>query len=210
MFTLTFLAILVVLLVIVLMQLFKKSPPPSGAQPAPDLANLKVKDARAGDSFSIAGAGDDLSDLDFTSDRLTRFDAGTHRWFEVSGPYRERRAILRVAGDEDAETSLHNEARVITLDDLGLSEDDLAQIDERQNPADNFGFDDKTWTYRRSREARSWNDSQGQASPFYYWEFHEQDGKGLITIRKPEGEPFVVTRYTDIPAGDVTIYRGTL
>jgi hypothetical protein len=31
---------------------------------------------------------------------------------------------------------------------------DLAQMDERQNPADSFDFDDATWMYRLSREVR--------------------------------------------------------
>ena len=53
--TLVILAILIALLVIVLMNLFKKSPQP--AAPGPDLANLKVTDARQGDVLSISGAG---------------------------------------------------------------------------------------------------------------------------------------------------------
>ena len=44
--------------------------------------------------------------------------------------------------------------RKIALEDLGLSEDDLAQMDERQNPADSFDFDGVTWMYRLSREVR--------------------------------------------------------
>ena len=38
-----------------------------------DLANLKVTDARTGDVLSISGAGDQMSDLDFTVDRATRW-----------------------------------------------------------------------------------------------------------------------------------------
>jgi hypothetical protein len=71
MITLTLVAVLGVLLVIVLMKLFNHSeePAPTPRAPAPDLANLKVTDARVGDMISVSGAGDDLSDLDFTADR---------------------------------------------------------------------------------------------------------------------------------------------
>ena len=71
MITFTVVAILGVLLVIVLMNLFKKDPKPLPApiRPVEDLANLKVTDARTGDVLSIAGAGDQMSDLDFTVDR---------------------------------------------------------------------------------------------------------------------------------------------
>src|SRR5215472_60057 len=112
MITATLVSILGVLLIIVLMNLFKKQPAPAAAPagPAPqDLANLKASDARAGDSISISGAGDDMTDLDFTADRMTWFEAGSHRWFELSGPYRERRVIMRVRDDEELEVAIHND-----------------------------------------------------------------------------------------------------
>jgi hypothetical protein len=213
--TFVILAVLIVLLIWVLMQLSKKqtpripAPEPLGSGAGkPDLANLKVADARVGDVISITGAGDNFSDLDFTADRYTRFDAGAHPWFELSGTYRERRVALRVAGDEDLELAVHNDTRKLSVEDLGLAEDDLAQMDERQNTADSFEFDSKVWYYRRSREVRAWRDGQSRPAAFYYWEFHEQDGKGLLTVRKLEGEPFAVSLYSEIPEGDVTVYRG--
>ena len=71
MITFTLVAILGTLLVIVLMNLFKKDPKPlpTPIRPVEDLANLKVTDARTGDVLSIAGAGDRMTDLDYTVDR---------------------------------------------------------------------------------------------------------------------------------------------
>jgi hypothetical protein len=163
MITLLLLVILGTLLGTVLMQLFKKQDAPAArpyaAQPAPqDLANLKAADARAGDVLSVSGAGDAMTDLDFTADRLTHVEAGARRWFELSGPYRERRVALRVGGDEEVEVALHSDPRKLTIDDLGVSEDDLSQMDERQNTADSFEFDGKVWLYHLSREAHSWRD----------------------------------------------------
>jgi hypothetical protein len=213
MITLALVAVLAALLIIVLMQLAKKPEgpgpkayPPSA--PAPDLANLKVTDARVGDVISISGAGDDLSDLDFTADRCAWFDAGSRRWFELSGAYRERRVALRVASGDDVEAAIQTDARKLSLEDLGVSEDDLAQMDERQNTADFFEFDGKTWMYRLSREAQARRSDQPEPAKFYYWEFQEQGGKGLLAIRKAEGEPFAVTLATGIHPGDVTVYRG--
>ena len=190
------------------MQLFKKPSAAPAGPGVPDLANLKVTDARAGDVISIAGAGDNLADLDFTADRCTRYDAGAYRWVELSGAYRERRVALRVAGDEEPEVAVHTDSRKLTLADLALTEEDLAEMDERQNPEDLFEFDSKDWVYRRSREVKGWRDGEPQAAGFYYWEFQERDGKRLLAVRKSEGEPFAVAVYTEIPAGDVTIYRG--
>ncbi|HUP05052.1 MAG TPA: hypothetical protein VMU19_13745 [Bryobacteraceae bacterium] len=211
MITFTLVVILGALLAVVLMQLFRKPIANSGGSPTQaepqDLANLKVTDARAGDAISISGAGDSMTDLDFTADRLTRFDAGARRWFELSGPYRERRVALRVGGDEEVETALHSDARKISIEDLGLSEGDLSQMDERQNTADYFDFDGKSWYYHFSREAHSWRDDGQKPVGFYYWEFQEQNGNRLLAVRKAEGEPFTVTVYAAVPPGDITIYR---
>ena len=47
-----------------------------------------------------------------------------------------------------------------------------------------------------------------QPESFYYWEFIEQNGPGLVAVRKPEGEPFAVSLYAAINPADVTVYRG--
>ena len=207
MVTFTIEAILAVLFVVVLMQFFKKKPP-EPRFPQPDLANLKANDARTGDAISVAGAGDSMSDLDYTVERTVWVQAGSHRWLELSGHYRERRVVLRVANIEDEMTvGLNDGSRKVTLDDLGLSENDLGEIDERQNPSDNFEYDGKSWMYRLSREAQTSSDGGAPPTSFYYWEFEEQDGKELVTIRKAEGEPFAVSRFNAIPPTDVTVYR---
>src|ERR1044071_4536919 len=209
MITITVEVVLAALLVIVLMNIFKKkpAPPPAPAAPVPDLANLGPADARTGDSLSISGAGDQMTDLDFTIDRTTWVQAGSRTWLEFSGPYRERRVTMRVATNEEVEVALHSDPRKLTLEDAGVSEDDLGQMDERQNTGDSFEYDGKIWLYRFSREAQSKRDDQPQSTGFYYWEFHEQDGKGILAIRKLEGEPFSVTRFTEILPADVTVYR---
>jgi hypothetical protein len=202
------LAVLGTLLGVVLMQLFKKPSTRPAPPPTPDLANLKISDARTGDVISIAAAGDGLTDLDFTADVRTRYEAGAYHWMELSGAYRERRVALRVAGDETPEVWIQSDPRKITVADLGLAEEDLAVMDERQNPEDLFEFDGKDWLYRRSREVRAWRDGAAQGTAFYYWEFAERQGNRLLAVRKSEAEPFAVALYTEIPEADVTIYRG--
>src|SRR5947208_13851866 len=121
MVTFTLEAILAIFLVIVLMRLFRKDPKP--AQPAyqapvEDLANLKVTDARTGDILSIAGAGDQMTDLDFTIDRAMRLEAGARTWVELSGPYKERRVSVRVGGADEIEVLLHSSPKKVMLEDL--------------------------------------------------------------------------------------------
>jgi hypothetical protein len=208
MITLTIEAILGVVLAVVIMQFFKHhSQPAQPAAPAEDLANLRPQDARLGDALSIAGAGDNMEDLDFTVDRSTQMNAGSRQWIELSGPYKERRVALRVGGDEEVEVAIHNDTRKITVEDLGLTEDDVAQMDERQNTADSFDFDGRTWMYVISREVQAQRSDRSQPEGFYYWEFRENGGSGILTIRKPESDPFMVSLYSGIAPSDVTVFR---
>jgi len=196
-----------VMFALVVMNLFKRKPAPAPSAPQPDLANLKPSDARTGDVISISGAGDNMTDLDFTADRTSWFHAGGRNWVEISGPYHERRVAVRVVNDEEVEVFVATGERKLTVADLGVSEDDLAEMDERQNPADSFEFDKAVWLYRQSADASAKRDDQPQPAQFYYWEFREQDGSRLLAVRKPQGEPFTFSMYTGIPVGDITVYR---
>ncbi len=210
MITTTLVVILGALLALVLWQLFKKpAVPATPSRPAEDLANLKITQASTGDTVSVAGAGDDMNDLDFTVDRREQVEAGSRRWVEFSGMYRERRVWLEVRDEDETEVYAVLDPRSLTLEDLGLTEDDLAEIDERQNTADNFEFDGKLWYYRFSKEAKASRDGYGPSRAFYCWQFQEEGGKRRVTIRKQEGEPFAANLSTSIYPGDVTVYRGS-
>jgi hypothetical protein len=207
MITITVVAILGVLLAKVLMELFRK--PKTPAAPVEDLANLKASDARIGDAISVSGVGDNMTDLDFTAESCTWIETGPRRWFELTGPYKLRRVTLRVdASGDDLEVAMHLDPRKLTIEDLGLSEDDLGQMDERQNTGDSFEFDGKVWMYKLSREAHATRNNLPQPRGFYYWEFREENGSGVLAVRKEQDEPFAVTLYQGIAPGDVTVYRG--
>jgi hypothetical protein len=210
MLTLTVEIVLILLLVVVLVKLVKKKPaPPPPALPQPDLANLKPADAKVGDVVSVSGAGDEFSDLDFTIDRATWHQAGSRRWLELSGLYRDRRVFMRVAADlnSDTQVAINADTKRVMIEDLGVTENDLADMDERQNTGDWFEFEGRTFLYRLSREVQA----TGPVAPatFYYWEFQERDGDRLLAIKKAEGEPFAATMYKAVPTGNVTVYRNT-
>jgi hypothetical protein len=173
-----------------------------------DLANLKVTDARPGDTLSINGAGDQFADLDFTVDRRAMVESGERKWTELGGPYRDRRVTLEIHNDDDVEVLGSFDGRHLTLDQIGLSEQDLTDIDDRQNPADNFEFENKVWMYRWSREVGVFRDSEMQGTGYYQWQFQEENGTGFLTVRKQEGQPFGAYVSQKVNPGDITVYRG--
>ena len=177
-----------------------------------DLAHLKITDAKPGDTLSIVGVGDQFADLDFTVDRRSMVEAG-QKWTELSGTYRDRRVTLEVHSSDDVEVYGAFDGVHLTLDQLGLSEEDLAQMDERQNPSDSFSFNSMVWMYRWSREVGIFHDTELQGTGCYAWSFQEEKGqeeKGdhFLTIRKFEGQPFAAMVSQKVNPGDITVYRG--
>jgi hypothetical protein len=89
-----------------------------------------------------------------------------------------------------------------------LSEQDLTELDQRQNTGDNFEYDGKMFYYRFSREISVLRDGQTQGTGYYMWEFREDGGKRLLTVKKGEGEPFTASVATIVNPGDISIFRG--
>jgi hypothetical protein len=160
-----------------------------------------------GDLVSVSGAGDDFSDLDFKIDRQNRYQAGEKQWVELGGMYRERRVYLEVVDEDELQVSVVQHPNKLTLEELGLNEQDLGDIDDRQNTADNFEYDGKVWYYRFSKEIVMVRDGQARGTGYYMWEFREDGGNRLLDIRKGEGEPFTASVAALVNAGDITIYR---
>jgi hypothetical protein len=172
-----------------------------------DLAHLKITDAKPGDTLSIVGVGDQFADLDFTVDRRAMVEAG-EKWTELSGMYRDKRVTLEVHNNETVQVFGNFDAQHYTLDQLTLSEQDLADIDARQNPADSFEFQNKVWMYRWSREVGIFHDNELQGTGCYAWHFQEENGDHFLTIRKFEGQPFAATLAQTVNPDDITVYRG--
>ncbi len=207
--TLTLVLVLGGLLFMILKKLFERQPAPATpAAPQQDLANLTAADAKIGDSISVSGAGDDYKDMNFTVDHSNRYEAGERQWFDVSGKSGERRVALEVRSEDD-EVNVRGflDGRKLTLEDLGLSEDDLAQMDERQNTADNFAFDGKNWYFLSSREVGVFHDGGAQGAGFYGWEFAEETGMRFLAVRKREGEPFSASLAVKLNPADIAVFR---
>jgi hypothetical protein len=179
------------------------------AAPQVDLANLKGTDARVGDVLSVTGAGADFSDVDFTVDRVEQYESGSRRFIALSGMWRDRRVYLEVHNEDTVEVYGNFDGRHLTLDEFGLTEDDMAEIDRRQNPSDFVDFEDKFWLYRFSREMGVFSEGRDTGRGYYGWEFQEQGGKRRLTFRKFAGEPFATSIWIIVEPADITVLRGT-
>ena len=164
--------------------LFDRKP----AAPQEDLANLKITDARVKDTLSVTGAAEDFSDIDFTVDRCDRYEAGSKRWTELSGTWRNRRVFLEV----------HNEDTVEVLGSFDGQQDHARRTGaERRRhgaagcpartPPIFFSISEgKFLAFTDSAGRWAFFSERGAATGrgFYGWEFHEQDGKRFLSVRK--------------------------
>jgi hypothetical protein len=180
----------------------------SNPDPVVNLAKLGIQDALLGDTLSISGAAADFSDVDFTIDRRDYYEAGSKQWFEVSGMWRGQRVFLEVHTDDILDVLGNFEGRRLTLDDFGLTEEDMGTIDERQNPNEFLDFEGKFWMYSFSREVGRFAEGRDTGTGLYRWQFHEQGGNRFLVFNKYEEEPFVAALWTRVNPGEITVFRG--
>ncbi len=214
MITATVLVILGILLVMVLSKMAKSPRRPAEIQPLatppPSLPASTAGDlwtARKGDVVSIPGAAEDFTDLDFTIDRRSAYESKNWRWIDLSGEFRGRRVYLEVHGGPDPEVMGILDARRLTLPDIGLTEDQLADMDARQDPSAVVQFEGRQWNYESSREVGYFENEQPQGEGLYRWLFREQNGPRLLCIEKWEGQPFDVRVAQRLNPQDINLYR---
>lgn len=221
MITPTLLVILGVLLLFVLFMMVRapsgsaKQVPATPATPptlpaaGPGGSTADVRQTRVGDVVSIQGAAADFSDLDFTVDRRSAYQTGNRRWTDLSGEFRGQRVYLEVYPGSEVEMLALLDPRRLTVNDLGISEDQLADMDTRQDPSASVVFEGQRWQYESSRELGYFENEQGQGEGLYRWLFRHPDNRQLLCVEKWEGEPFDIRVARRLNPQDVTVYRAT-
>lgn len=212
MITATVLAILGVLLLVVISMMFRSQSGPAAPAPAKPqgpapVVDVHPWDAHMGDVISIRGAAEDYSDLDFTVDRRSAYQASNHRWIDLSGEFRGHRVYVEVYGRPSTEVMAILDAKKLTLPDVNLTEQQLADLDSRQDPNAVLSYEGKQWRYESSRELGYFENEAGEGEGLYRWLFREPAGDRWLCIEKWEGEPFDVRIARRVNTSDITVYR---
>lgn len=182
----------------------RKKPKAEALPQRADLANLTIKDATRGDNIILSGAGQSYEDLSFTVDRLNRYESGGEQWFELSGFGAGKRVFLEWSEDDELEITLQRQGG-LHLEALGVTEEDLAQMDEERSRSRFIEYQGKRWNYRESAEAGYFKDDGPEGEGFYYWKFDCDELQ--LFIEKYEGDPFEVGISEKISPGRVRIFR---
>jgi hypothetical protein len=207
------LVVLGLALVFVLVQMMRA---PSGskaarqapaAQPLAAAGSAELFGARPGDVISIHGAAEDFADLDFTVDRRSAYQTGARRWIDLSGEFRGRRVYLEVQPGPEPEVIGLLDSRRLSLADLHATEEQLAEMDVRQDPSQSLEFEGRRWRYESSRELGYFENEQGAGEGLYRWIFTEQDGARVLCVEKWEGAPFDVRIARRLNPQDIDVYK---
>ena len=182
----------------------RKKPKAEALPQRADLANLTIKDATRGDNIILSGAGQSYQDLSFTVDRLNRYESNGERWFELSGFSAGKRVFLEWSEDDELEITLQRQGG-LHLEAIGVTEEDLAQMDEERSRSRFIEYQGKRWSYRESAEAGYFKDDGPEGEGFYYWKFDCDELQ--LFIEKYEGDPFEVGISEKISPNRVRIFR---
>ncbi len=179
----------------------------TGSASHPTAPDVTIREASVGDLVSVPGGRTGYSDLDLTIDRKYRYTAGHREWFEFSATTAGKRVFLEVEEKDQLTVFLYADGQSFTLDELQLSEEDLALMDDRQNPADNFPFASRTWIFRQSRNMSRFDDQRGTAEGFFGWVFQPKFSEERLTIRKFEGEGVIAIIGTKVAPEGILVLR---
>ena len=173
-----------------------------------ELRDDSVRAAMVGDVVTIAGLGLEYEDCYFFIERRHRYTTGPDSWYELECADGETRVWVEWTDGYDLSVSATGNPDPIGLDGIGLTEDDLIQLDE-QHSIDNFiNVDGQEYRYRNSAEVFFYRDCSGPGEPFYHWDFLSDDGLRILSITKWEGRPFEVVFSEVLSSDSVTLYQG--
>ena len=158
--------------------------------------------ARRGDEIVVARAGD-VGDLRFTVEKIHRYVSGADEWFEVGGSYNGREVFVEQHTHGAVLVNLSQSTP--SLNELGLSEDDLIRMDESRTPSESVFYDGTEWNYRESQEVGWFNDGSPEAEGYYNWDFVDSSGDRFLSVEKWEGEPFETVLSRVFPADAVQV-----
>jgi hypothetical protein len=182
-------------------------PPVIKAPAAKQLDSADPWDAKPGDVISILGAAEDFSDLDFPVDRRSACESGKSRWVDLSGEFRGRRVYLEVYRHPTEDFLGLLDERKLSLPEIGITEDQLADMDTRQDPSACIEFEGKKWNFESSREIGYLENEAGAPEGLYRWLFREQGVPRLLCVEKWAGEPFDIRIARRLNKPDITVYR---
>ncbi len=170
-------------------------------------ASENIRDAAAGDVFTVTGHAVEYEDSYFIVEQVNRYQSAVGTWREALGADGESR--VWVSWSEEAGTqyiTVSPDVRPVGLSTIGLNDNDMSRLDDEQSIDNYVTVDGTGFYYRFSSETTLFEGSSG-GQAFYIWDLVSEDDTRVLTIDKWEGLPFRA-RFSDVvPPESITLYK---
>ena len=167
-----------------------------------------IKDARAGDVFTIQGLSLEYDDVYFFIDKIDRYENPSSVSYEITGADGDNQVWVEWSQGDELFVTATDDRRPVGISSIGLTEEELIRLDEA-NSIDNFvDVENGRYFYRASSEAFYFKDNRGDGDGFYLWDFISEDERRVLSVTKWEGLPFEGFFSEVISPDNVTLYKG--
>lgn len=165
---------------------------------------LRIENVQAGGVIRIHGIGKDLDEFDLKVLARHVYRQAYFRWYELECD-KGSGGKTWITVEEDDELLLSIVLCRLSLDDLGLTSNDLERIDEQERGK--ISYAGETFRYKDSDQALFCRyGDQEQAEMFYYWEFATKDGKKLISAERWADGDLEISYSETLKPSQITVY----
>ena len=173
----------------------------------PVTRKLTVKDLEPGGMVQLTGGLEEgFLEVDYTVEGRNRYVADGDEWFELKLVDGSGNVLwLEWEEDDEIEISVTTSKKELALSDLGLSKAMLEEFDDEEEGR--FVYEGRTFVYEESDRARFYKDCGGEGESFYYWDFAEKGGDGIIGVERWGSGEYEISIGRRISEKDVMIFR---
>ncbi|MDX2084658.1 MAG: DUF4178 domain-containing protein [Candidatus Melainabacteria bacterium] len=169
-----------------------------------DAEALRIENVMAGGVIHLTGVGETLEEFDLQVTARHRYSQGGYHWMELECDRGDRTFWLTVEQDDGLCLSLGLET--LRLEDLNLTKDALARMDEEETGR--VEYNGQTFFLEDSDRAVFYRSGEtSRPEPFYYWDFATRDERQFISVERWEDGGVDVTWGVALRPSQLTVYR---
>lgn len=164
---------------------------------------LRIENVGPGAVIHLTGIGSSMEDFDLKVIAKHTYREGESSWYELECDKGTDKVWIDM--EEDDELELAISLRMLKLRELGLTKDDLDEMDDDEEGK--FEFEGQTYWLEDSDSAVFYRYSDDKnAEKFYYWDFEAESGDKFIGVEKWSDGSYDVSYSEKIKPAQVTVY----
>jgi len=173
--------------------------------PAPGSEELHLENVHQGGVIRLINVGENMDEYDVNITARHVYRSDDAEWYELEGDSGTDTVWISLEEDDGLDVSLT--LRKLKLRDLGISRNDLDDMDEKGEGE--FEFEGKIYYYEGSEEVsffRNGNVSESNEEFFYAWEFESEDEASYISIEEWRDKSIEVSLAHPLKESQVQVY----